>query len=88
MERHPSVAVSVVSDTISENGVDDYELIVFDGGDEHSLETSDLGGCQAHPLVLAHGGKHFLGEADQRLIEALDRRGAGLEHRVSELPDI
>ena len=82
------MAVSVVSRPIRENGVDDHVLIVFDGGDEHPLEASDLGGCQAHPLVVAHGGKHVLGEADQRLVEALDRRGAGLEHGVSELPDI
>src|SRR5215218_2314143 len=73
---------------ICENGVDDCVLVVFDGGDEHPLEASDLGGCQANPLVVAHSVKHVLGEADQRLVESLDRRGAGLEHGVSELPDI
>src|SRR5215210_591127 len=71
-----------------EDGVDDNVLLVFYGGDEHPLEGSDLVGGQANALVVAHGGQHVLGEAHQGLVEGLDRRRAGLEHRVSERLDV
>ena len=71
-----------------EDGVDDNVLFVFHGGDEHPPEASDLVGGQADALVVTHGGQHVLGEAHQGLVEALDRCGAGLEHRVSERLDV
>src|ERR687898_266248 len=56
--------------------------------DEDALEATYLVGGEPHTLELAHGGQHLIGEVRQRVVEALDRRGTCLEHRVSESPYI
>src|SRR5215203_3618704 len=73
---------------VGEYRVYENVLLVFYGGDEDPFETSHLIGRQADPFLIPHGGQHVLREAHQGLIEVLDRRGAGLEHRVSKHPDI
>src|SRR5215211_539278 len=68
--------------------VDDNVLLVLQGCHQDALEPADLVGGETHPLVLAHGGQHLLGQVRERAVEAFDRRGAGLEHGVSECPDV
>src|SRR5918997_877355 len=68
--------------------VDEHEPLFLDGCDEDTLEAAYLVGGEPDPLVIAHGEKHLLRQVRERSVEALDRRGAGLENRVSEHPDL
>src|ERR687898_35693 len=68
--------------------VHDDVLLFFGRGDQDPLQAAYLVGGETHPLVLAHGDQHLLSQVRERLVEGLDRRGASLEHWVSERPDI
>ena len=53
--------------------------------DEHAMQNPQLGGCQAHPQRVVHELAHARDLLLQRLIEAVDRHGAGAQDGIAEL---